>query len=460
MAEKEAEDKAASDEGDDDSRFTASVRGRHSTEEVEALVKKRDEGDSLLYARVSLYLLLEEPGSSRPAWFISLTILTTIIFSIICFMIETMPEFKNVSDDVWEGIELTCTLVFTTEYVLRFLVCDVNGISKRKFVSNPVNILDVLAILPFWLQVSMSMAVSEDALREMEVLRVLRLFRIFKLGRYSSGMRLMGEALGKSSQALSVLMFFLCIGVILFSSALYNVERISCPQRKELAAMNATQKYIEECMEEWAGGFSATYGLCCDEHDSPNDFPSIIETFWWSIVTMTTVGFGEVFPKTWAGQVVGTITMLAGLLLISLPVAIVGREFQDVYEAHAARVGDRKMFGQDSGGGGKAMRRASGSDPAQMRGMGRKLRAMRISDPMLSCEVRELSDLFDEVEATHKLVQSLQTADIDRELEIHQQFDTFITAFTESIMQERKARGEASKHSPGSPPKLAFQPKA
>merc|ERR1711881_696010 len=76
-------------------------------------------------------------------------------------------------------------------------------------------------------------------------------------------------------------------------------------------------------------------GLCCDEFDSPNDFRSIIDAFWWSFVTMTTVGFGDVYPRTWLGKVVGTFSMLSGILIIALPVAIVGRKFQEIYESYA-----------------------------------------------------------------------------------------------------------------------------
>merc|ERR1711881_312433 len=80
---------------------------------------------------------------------------------------------------------------------------------------------------------------------------------------------------------------------------------------------------------------TSSYGLCCDEFDSPRDFRSIIDTFWWSFVTMTTVGFGDVYPRTWLGKVVGIFSMLSGILIIALPVAIVGRKFQEVYESYA-----------------------------------------------------------------------------------------------------------------------------
>lgn len=114
------------------------------------------------------------------------------------------------------------------------------------------------------------------------------------------------------------------------------------------------QRYSEECAAS-GGGWSGSYGLCCDEYESPNDFPSIFAAFWWCIVTMTTVGFGDVYPKTGAGRLVGMSAMLTGILLIALPVAIVGRQFQEVYDNHQAGLGEGKglsqLLSEVSGGG-------------------------------------------------------------------------------------------------------------
>merc|ERR1719253_927907 len=93
------------------------------------------------------------------------------------------------------------------------------------------------------------------------------------------------------------------------------------------------EAYVADCRIS-NDGKHTKHGLCCDDHGSPLDFPSIVEAFWWATVTMTTVGFGEVYPRTELGRIVATATMLSGILLIALPVAIIGRRFQEVYEAH------------------------------------------------------------------------------------------------------------------------------
>merc|ERR1719265_582713 len=171
-------------------------------------------------------------------------------------------------------------------------------------------------------------------LRVLRSVRLIRLFRIFKLGKYSSGMKLMLDALKNSVQPLSILMFFLCIGVVLFSSLLFYAEKVSCPREGEPLLVNRTAEYLDTCAKSSGGWFKVGNErlLCCNDMHASMDFDSITETAWWSIVTMTTVGYGDKTPRTDVGRFVGGLSMLCGILLISLPVAIVGSKFQEAYE--------------------------------------------------------------------------------------------------------------------------------
>merc|ERR1719473_408493 len=111
-----------------------------------------------------------------------------------------------------------------------------------------MNIFDLMAILPFYLQLFLQNS-STQALRVLRMVRLVRLFRIFKLGRYSSGMRLVAQALLNSFQALWVLVFFLWIGIFLFSSCLYYAEKMSCPSNPGWADFTEEQRreYAKEC---------------------------------------------------------------------------------------------------------------------------------------------------------------------------------------------------------------------
>mmetsp|Transcript_41404 Transcript_41404/g.65602 ORF Transcript_41404/g.65602 Transcript_41404/m.65602 type:complete len:463 (-) Transcript_41404:156-1544(-) len=339
-----------------------------------------------------IWLLLEEPSSSQAAQALSITIIACIIFSIIGFILETVPEIYAASPDAWMALEVICNSIFTLEYLLRLGVCEEAGQTYLSFVLTPMNIFDLMAVVPFYIElVQTEILGAEDspALRIFRLVRLARVIRIFKLGRYATGMRLFGEALAGSTTAISVLIFLLCMGVVLFSSALFYVEKLSCPEVDKLSATEVVQ-YGAECADDFNRGFAPTFGLCCTEESAPSDFPSIVSAFWWSLVTMTSVGYGEVYPRTFPGKCVGFVAMLVGMVLIALPVAIVGQKFQDVYDNHDLE---------------EAKNRAA----VRMKVMGEywslvpnsdvctKLRRIRISDPGLSAALGSFSDSLEEV---------------------------------------------------------------
>lgn len=282
--------------------------------------------------RQRLNSLLEDPDSSTTARIYSHFLWYAIVTSIAGFILETVPSMRGYW--LWDVIEPVTTIIFTVEYVLRFLVSDAYGdITKCGFVRSPMNILDVLAILPFYLEVAAERIGAFSPLRVLRSVRLIRCFRIFKLSKYSMGMSLMVEALINSAPPLTILMFFLCIGVVLFSSLMYFAERLGCPDVRSMVAKGTFIAYQEDCESESALDTGRSRGgeLCCNEYGSALAFDSIASTFWWSIVTMTTCGYGDRVPRTLAGRLVGGTAMLSGIVLISLPVAIVGSKFQMAY---------------------------------------------------------------------------------------------------------------------------------
>lgn len=204
--------------------------------------------------------------------------------------------------DIWRYpffiIETFCVICFTMELTVRFIVSP----SKTAFLKSPLNLIDIAAILPYFIQVSEHIAVdmstgyvetdgSEDSLGSLVVLRVLRLVRIlrvFKLSRYSVKLRVLGRTLVSSIGELSILVFFIFLAMILFSTVVYFVESSSGPGNK---------------------------------------FDSIPAAFWWSVVTMTTVGYGDVVPRTVLGKIVGFVCAITGVLCIALPVPSIVNNF-------------------------------------------------------------------------------------------------------------------------------------
>merc|ERR1712062_738141 len=123
-----------------------------------------------------------------------------------------MPDLEHFSDG-WLVLEATFTSIFTCEYLIRMSVCDISGSSLWTFIRAPMNLVDLLSIMPFYIWLAFE---SFNIAKAFGILRAIRLVRLARVFRYSSGLQLVTVALRNSSQALWVLVFFLCIGLILF----------------------------------------------------------------------------------------------------------------------------------------------------------------------------------------------------------------------------------------------------
>ena len=200
------------------------------------------------------------PESSWCARLVAIISVSVIVLSIISFCLETLPQ-GNISDnmdgltrfnDPYWIIETVCICWFCFEVVLRFLCSP----EKLKFWKNIMNVIDIVAIAPYFISFATEKYPSTPetsnkgmSLAILRVIRLVRVFRIFKLSRHSKGLQILGQTLKASMRELGLLIFFLFIGVVLFSSAVYFVET------------------------DYEG----------------TKFISIPESFWWAVVTMTTV---------------------------------------------------------------------------------------------------------------------------------------------------------------------------
>ncbi|XP_031171117.1 potassium voltage-gated channel subfamily A member 7 [Sander lucioperca] len=267
-----------------------------------------------------LWMLFEHPESSSGARIIAIISVMVIVVSILIFCLETLPDFrneketreayfykyhsqaKNISEnmplphsvfhDPFFLVETVCICWFSFELLMRFACSP----SKMYFFKDVMNIIDFSAILPFFVTLGTELAKDNDAspatsLAIIRVIRLVRVFRIFKLSRHSKGLQILGQTLKASMRELGLLIFFLFIGVIIFSSAIYFAE--------------------------------------ADHTDT--HFISIPHAFWWAVVTMTTVGYGDMYPATVWGKLVGSMCAIAGVLTISLPVPVIVSNFSYFY---------------------------------------------------------------------------------------------------------------------------------
>ena len=184
----------------------------------------------------AIWKLFEFPDTSLAARIIAIISVSVIVISIVTFCVETLPQFRPAKEQKvngtvkkqeederfrqpWFALETACIIWFTFEYLVRLFASP----NKLVFLRSFLNIIDIVAILPYYITLPMKSA-KASSLGVLRVIRLVRVFRIFKLSRHSRGLQILGHTLRASLRELGLLIFFLLIGVILFSSAVYYAE--------------------------------------------------------------------------------------------------------------------------------------------------------------------------------------------------------------------------------------------
>jgi hypothetical protein len=180
--------------------------------------------DKWKQTKFKLWTLFENPQSSTAAFYLSLLLLTLILISCVAFCLQTIPQFYAGPQEVWDGIEMVCIVCFTLEYGFRLAASP----HRVSFCMAPLNIIDLVAIAPFYIEKVVSLVSDTGDVSGLAVFRIIRLarvFRLFKLGRYSDGLKTFANTMARSTRPLAMLVFFMIIAIILFSSAIYYCER-------------------------------------------------------------------------------------------------------------------------------------------------------------------------------------------------------------------------------------------
>ena len=210
-------------------------------------------------------------------------------------------------------VDIICTIFFTIELIVRFVFSP----NKFKFVRSAMNIIDLLALVPLYMQLILDMEsfkfcfVNERLMIEiMFILRIIRMFRIFHLVKHYQALQILVYALKASVQELLMLGIFLLIGMLVFATMIYYAERQ-------------------------------------DALTPGESFRTIPIGFWWALITMTTVGYGDVHPETPIGYVVGTACAVSGVLLLALTFPVISNNFTLFYTHVRSRTGRCDPNGQD-----------------------------------------------------------------------------------------------------------------
>ncbi|WP_419631894.1 ion transporter, partial [Thiolapillus sp.] len=195
-----------------------------------------------------------------------------IITSLITFSVSTLPDISNYTIRVLRAIEIVTVLIFTVEYLARIYVAN----NKIAYIFSFYGLIDVLAILPFYIS-------SGVDLRVLRIFRLLRLFRILKLFRYN-------QAIGRYHRAFVI-------------------------AKEELVLFSAVSMILL---------YLSSVGIYYFENTAqPEQFKSVFHSLWWAVVTLTTVGYGDIYPVTVGGRIFTFIVLMVGLGIVAVPAGLV-----------------------------------------------------------------------------------------------------------------------------------------
>ena len=241
-----------------------------------------------LELRHRLYEILEHgPVGDQVGRLVGRLIVLLIVVNLAAVTLESVPELAARYAALFIGIELVSLVVFTVEYGLRVWVAvehapyhHSDGWKARlEYATSPAGIIDLLAVLPFWFAFVLP--------AELKILLVFRIIRFLKLARYSPGMRSLLNVLYAERRALFGCLVILIGATLIAATVMYLVER----------------------------------------HVQPDKFGTIPDAMWWAIVTLGTIGYGDVVPVTIVGRIIAAATIFTGLIMVALPVGIVATAF-------------------------------------------------------------------------------------------------------------------------------------
>lgn len=240
-----------------------------------------------------VYEILEkaDPGD-RASRLFDIFIITLIVLNVGAVVLETVGSLYEQYKIWFNSFELFTVAVFTVEYVLRLWSCTVDPRFARpvkgrlRFSLTPLALFDLLAILPFWLTL-----MQVDA-RIIRLIRVLRLFRLAKLSRYSMALQTLGRVFVERREELMVTVVLMAVLLVIASAFMYHAEHAAQPEA----------------------------------------FSSIPAAMWWAVATLTTVGYGDIYPITPIGKALGAVIAVLGIGMFALPTGVLGAAFMEEIE--------------------------------------------------------------------------------------------------------------------------------
>lgn len=217
-------------------------------------------------------------------------IISLIIINVIMVIADTFQLPKNIQN-ISRIIEIISVIIFSIEYILRVWTSDLiypkKSIAKAriKYIFSFMALIDLLAILPFYLP----MFISID-LRVLRALRIIRLFRLFKINRYTTALNTIGQVFKNKASQLISSMIVVFLLMLIASVLMYNAEHEAQPEQ----------------------------------------FTNVFQAMWWAVATLTTVGYGDIYPVTAVGKTLSAVIAILGIGMVAVPTGIISAGFSEV----------------------------------------------------------------------------------------------------------------------------------
>lgn len=237
-------------------------------------------------AQVHHLLDADDGGATPVERFADAALISLVVLNVAAVVLESVPRYHAQYRAWFAGLELVSVYVFTLEYVMRVWSAVEDRryahplTGRLRFVRTPLALIDLLAILPFYLTLGGF---------DLRILRLVRLFRVLKVSRYVKALKLIQQVVLRKRAELLVTVGVIAVMLVLVSSVMYVVE----------------------------------------SEAQPDKFGSIPDTMWWGVATLTTVGYGDVFPITPLGKVLSSLIAVLGLGLFALPTGILAAGFSE-----------------------------------------------------------------------------------------------------------------------------------
>jgi voltage-gated potassium channel len=244
-------------------------------------------------------VLIDVEIDKRADRLVALFLMLLIIANGLAVMLETVKDLEIRYSRYFYLFELISIGVFTLEYVLRLWAITANPVYKNpvggrlRYVLTPMALIDLAAILPFYLPIALTID-----LRILRLLRLFRIFRLFKMTRYVESMRTFHNVFKAKKSELTLTLVLIFLLLVFASSAMYAVETEA----------------------------------------QPDKFSSIPETLWWGVITLTTIGYGDIYPITPLGKIIGGIIAFLGIGLFALPAGILASGFSEELQKRRDRL--------------------------------------------------------------------------------------------------------------------------